>query len=81
MEVPDTPPQGKSHQAISKLLLFAMFAFAARYSNLDAQSPAHTDARPEGRISKAGNIYASRARTLLSDYPLSLVVWQQLIDD
>lgn len=74
INVPDTPPQGKSHQGVSKLLLLAMFAFAARYSRRDAESPAHTDARPEGRISKAGNVYAVGARNVLSEILLTLSV-------
>lgn len=81
MDVPDTPPQGKSHQGISKLLLLAMFAYAARYSGADAQSPAHTDARPEGGVSKAGNIYATRARTVLSKHIPACFYISRLMDD
>lgn len=50
--------RGNSIQGVSKVLLLAMFAFAARYD--------HFSGEPGGRTSKAGHHYASQARRVLS---------------
>ncbi|CAL1694956.1 unnamed protein product [Somion occarium] len=54
--------QGNSIQGVSKLLLLAMFAFAARYDMTLPESGSR-----EGRISKAGHHYAAEARKVLNE--------------
>ncbi|KAK7695174.1 hypothetical protein QCA50_002364 [Cerrena zonata] len=50
---------GNSIQGVSKLLLLAMFAFAARYDHFSSNSG--------GRTSKAGHQYAAEARRVLNE--------------
>lgn len=54
----DSFVHGNSIQGVSKLLLLAMFAFAARYD--------HFSSEPGAKTSKAGHQYASEARRVLS---------------